>query len=426
MTGWLAGFALAAHAAASVQGEHMSLDKAIEIATQNAFSVRIAESNVEKARRRIDEIRGNLGPRVTGGASYTRFDRASQGGGIENKSAQLSLSMPLDLFGVTKRGLKGSERSLSAAQETLEASKRDLALAVRRAYFNVLQAEAQVIVAEETKGRAEQRLTNAKAQFAAGAIAQIDVLRLETAVFQAETDLISARNGVQLAHQAFNNTIARPIDTPVVLQSIASVPDAGLTDEELTKIALSNRREIKALQHHIAFLGAVRETQEGGMTPSLSLSAGHSRAFNGQTFSNNQTSGTLALTVPIWDSGITRARVKQARQDELQAKTQLEQVELGIALEVRQAHTNLQNASSRLGVARRQVVLAAETYRLAQIKFEAGEGIPLEVTDAQTELTRARTNEVVALYDALRAYAELQRAIGVDTISEPTPPGEPS
>lgn len=424
MIGWLAGVTIAAQAVASGQGEPMSLDKAIELATQNAFSVRIAESNVEKAKRRIDEIRGNLGPRLTGNGSYTRFDRENQGRGIEDKSASLSVSMPLDLFGVTKRGLRGSERSLDAAKETLEASKRDLALSVRRAFYNVLQAEAQVGVAQETKDRAIARLKNAQAQFAAGAIAQIDVLRLETAVSQAETELLTAQNAVQLSHQTFNNTLARPIDTAVSLKGVDGTPTAELTEEQLTKIAWENRHELRAIRHQMAFLAAVRETQEGGMTPTLSLSAVHSRSFNGSSLSNRQTSGTLAVSIPIWDSGITRAKVKQARQDELQAKTQLEQAELGIALEVRQARTNLTNALNRLAVAKRQVELAAETYRLAQIKFEAGEGIPLEVTDAQTELTRARTNEVVALYDAYRAYAELQRAIGRDTISEPTPAGD--
>jgi outer membrane protein TolC len=83
-----------------------------------------------------------------------------------------------------------------------------------------------------------------------------------------------------------------------------------------------------------------------------------------------------------------------------------------VSLQVDQAHTNLKNALSRLEVAKTQVGLARETYRLAKLRADNGEGIQLEVTDAQTELTRSEINLVTARYDYLIAYAELLRAVG--------------
>ena len=54
-----------------------------------------------------------------------------------------------------------------------------------------------------------------------------------------------------------------------------------------------------------------------------------------------------------------------------------------------------------------------------EISLSAGEGIQLEVTDAQTELTRARTLLVSATYDYMTTYAQLQRALGTDVSTPP-------
>ena len=401
------------------QGGELTLDEALRIAEQNSYGLRIAASNVEKAKQRLAEVRGQLGPKVNGQASYTRFaEEQFQGGGKDSKQASVGVNMPLDLAGVTGKAVEAARANTRSFEETYRAARNDLRLTVKRAYFQVLQAEAQTVVFQQAVEGAQQRLKNAQAQFAAGAVARIDVVRFETQLAQAQTDLETSQNSLQVAKNSFNNALARPIETPVDLAEVPAMPQPSETPDTLVQTAQSGRPEVLSLKNSIEALRFVTKAQEGGMTPSVGLSANHQRTFgNGISTSDQNTFAAITLTVPIFDSGITRARVKQARQDEVQAATQLDQLNLGISLEVRQALTNLSSAKARLEVAEKQVRLAEETYRLSQIRYDAGEGIQLEVTDAQTELTRARTNLVNARYDYLRAYSELQRAVGSDTLA---------
>src|SRR5438270_9558828 len=52
-------------------GPLLTLDDSIRIAEQNAFTLRTAASNVEKARQRVNEVRANQGPKITANGSYT-------------------------------------------------------------------------------------------------------------------------------------------------------------------------------------------------------------------------------------------------------------------------------------------------------------------------------------------------------------------
>lgn len=427
MTGWIPfGLLIVTQQAAT---QPMTLAEALMIAEQNAFGLRIADTSIERARQKAVEARGSLGPKVTLDASYTRFDKAqsSSFGGqtivtrpIDSKDAKLTLSMPLDLAGVTGKAVRAANLNIEVAEATRLAAKNDLRQGVKRAFFGVLQTQETIKVAEEALARAKERLNNAKKELEAGSRARVDIVRLETAVAQAETDLTASKNAAHLAKNVLNNALGRPIETPFELVSQPLWKPTSRTDEDLVVEATASRPDLKALNLQRQLLGYVRMAEERGGVPSLNLSAVHSRTFGSSGFggSASSTTGVLALSFPIWDSGITRARVKAARQDEEAVKLQLQQATLAVSLEVRQAVLNLNNADSRVALAEQQVKLAEENYRLTSIKFEAGEGIPLEVADASTQLTQARTQLVNARYDYLRAIADLERAIGKDLTPE--------
>jgi outer membrane protein TolC len=330
--------------------------------------------------------------------------------------------MPFDVTGVLKRGLSASSKAIDVAKENLAAERNDLRFDVRSAFFDVLQAQAQVKVFEETLATASTAQKNAELEFQAGAKARVDVLRFQTQTQQAEADLISARNNLTLAKNAFNNALGRPIETPFELAEPDPLPRPVENESALVEVAKENRPELRAFRFNQEVLKNLRMAEERSMLPSLNISGIHSRNWSGggQTGENSSTFAQLNLSVPVWDSGVTRARVKAARQDEEQNKIRWEQTELLISLEVRQAMANLTNARARLEAAQKQVEFAAETYRLALVRYRAGEGIQLEVTDAQTELTRARTLLVSATYDYMTTYAQLQRALGTDVSAPPS------
>jgi outer membrane protein TolC len=340
---------------------------------------------------------------------------------LDTKVATAALQLPIDISGNIGRLVRASKANLLASRETLDAVRNDVKLTTRRSYLGVLRSEEQVQVAQQSLKEAEERLKNAKLELAAGTKAKIDVIRVEAQVAQAQSDLIAATNQRTLAKQSLNNMLGRPIETDFQTQKINAVPQTPASSvDELDRAAQSTRPEAKALERTREALAFIRRATERGLQPTLTAGVNLQKNFDAEGFSaRDQTvNGSLTMNWPIFDSGITRAQVGQARQDEEQAKIQLEQVKLGISLEVRQAMTNLINSAARLEVAERQLAAAEENYRIATVRLASGEGITLEITDALTQLTQARTGVVAARYDYWTAYSELQRAAGTDDIQK--------
>jgi outer membrane protein TolC len=420
----------------AVQTGPLSLNEAVSIAERNAFSIRLQASNVEINRQRVAQAKSNLGPKVNATANYLRYTEeisSTQGGvtvisqPIDSKSAAISATMPLDISGNLHRFVKSARRQEDAAKLTLEATVNDVRLDARTAYFNTLRQERLVQVAQQTVTDAEEQLKQARLLFDQQQIAMVDVTRFEANLKESQTNLAFAQNNLELARQQFNFTLSRPIETPVELEPVTELPRVDAETQSLVDAASASRPEVRSLLLTVEALHLVARAQEINLSPTLSVGLQHQRSFGNTGFgSESSTFGTLSLNVPLYDSGYTRALVREARQNEEQAKINLEQLRLGISQEVRSALADLNSARDRLENAEVQVKLAEEVYRLARVRQDAGAGTYVEVIDAETNLTLARNNAVSARYDYLTAYAQLQRAVGSDSLNPIVTPEPPA
>jgi outer membrane protein TolC len=91
-----------------------------------------------------------------------------------------------------------------------------------------------------------------------------------------------------------------------------------------------------------------------------------------------------------------------------------------VEAEVRRASLELSAAEKNVARSEAAVTAAEEQHRLAGLLYDNGKGILLEVLDALTALTRARSNRLQALYEHSVARDRLLRAMGIIAASEPT------
>lgn len=403
------------------QAQPLSVAEAVAIAEQNAPTLKIAATRVEKARQQAAAARALLGPSLTATGTYQRYQKApfsSFGGDLDSKTMQVTLSLPLDVAGVNGMVARSAAANVLVAESDLAAERNRLRNQVRTEYFQVVQAMWVMRVREQSLSYNRAALEVARRRWEAGEIARFDVLQFETDTQRAEAALIAAVNQYRIAKNGLNNTMGRPIETDFEPVEVEELPTVSFEAQPYIAAALSTRPELAASASRQIVLRDVRQAERRGLLPSLQLSAIYDRNLGTDSpFSPiDQTTARAVVNVPLYDSGATQARVKAARQDEEQNRLQDEQLRLAIQLDVRQALTRLQSAHEQLVATKKTVELATEALRIARVRYDAGEAIQLEVSSAERALTEARTSEASARYDYLVAYAALQRAVGTDDL----------
>lgn len=244
-----------------------------------------------------------------------------------------------------------------------------------------------------------------------------------------------------------------PIDTPQpqpapTINGNAIVPlvTPGTTDVEdtftfgpefdtLLQEALRTRPEILEGDAQIAAAQRGIQYARRSQLPQVNLSLNDTYQPDPAAFARqNEGSVTLGVTVPIFDGGSARARVREARGvaagAEVNCRASVDQVQV----DVQQAYIALVQARNRVAVANVGLSQAREAYRLARVRYNAGvsqsTGISpqLELSNAQTTLAQAQSNQINALYDYNNARAQVDRAAGRFSFTAAAPgyPAPPS
>lgn len=319
-------------------------------------------------------------------------------------------------FGRSSASIKGASYQVNAASAAVKTVEAQLTLRVTEAYADVLSAQAMEEVARQAVERVKVVLKTAKARYEAGVSPRFDVLRAEAELAAAEEQLLAAQNGVALAKAALNQLLGRPTNAPIDLLPLPEPPDINpeaVRSEPFIRQAMANRPELKSSQWQVKAAEEFLNLARADKNPIVLMTGSYVRQTSTGFAKDYQWSVNLVVQFPIFDSG-RRESVVQEREAILeQALAQHENLERQIALEVEQAVLNFQVALQRLKTARAALTSAEEAFRLAQVRYEGGVGTLVEVWDAQVALTRARANEVQALYDAHKAFARLVYATGL-------------
>jgi outer membrane protein TolC len=123
-------------------------------------------------------------------------------------------------------------------------------------------------------------------------------------------------------------------------------------------------------------------------------------------------SASVNIDFPVFDSGITKGYVAQERATLEQAKQAVIANEEAVRAEVAKAYLDLDTTAKTVEEARKNLELAKESLRLAEVGYREGVGIQLDVLDARSELTDARTLYSEAVRDHELALAYLYKVEG--------------
>lgn len=413
----------------------LGLAEAITLALQQNQQLRVAAFEVAIARAQLAQARGGQVPQVTGQASVTRTQEGSattimffDHGALHTITipapspnlydARVTLQYPLYTGGRIEAQIALAEANARGAEATLERIKQQIIFGVRQAYFQLQLAQAGLDVANRGVVQATENLRVARARVAAGASPKFDEVQADVALANALQSRVRARNGIAQAMQALAGVLNLPLNTPFALRDAFTVQPVRDSADALVTKAVQARPEFAELAARQAAAQAGIQLAESGGKPNVVLSAtgSYSNAsglFAGSSGSTNW-SVTLAATLNLYDGGITRERVREARLRLEQLQAIEAQQKQGVELEVRQAYLNLQSAAEELAGADALITQAQEALRIANVRFQAGVGTNLEVLNAQTAASQAEASKVQALFTYNLARAALERAVGAD------------
>jgi len=400
-----------------VASQAWTLEQCLQYGLNRHPQLRVAESNVSAEKARLLQTSSAYDPKLDLRANW-RHSKVETASGrnivdatTDSTSESVSASKLLFDAGQTSLQKKAAGESLAAAKARRDSTLTELAADIKAAFFRAQQATELLKVREETLEGYERHLEKVESFVEVGTRAPFDITRAQVDVANARVELISARSNLKVALAGLARAVGLSETIDIARYEDFRQPNGLIADkDELLNEAMS-RPDLKAAGFQVKAADLRLKEARLGRSPSVSASADYQWSGTVSPLDRQWGMG-VSMSWPVFDGAITRAQIDSARSTLENNAAALENSKLAVSAELENSITGLTDALERLQATTVLVQQASESLHLAEGRYDAGLGSPLEITDARVEFARARGNHVVAMFDSLIAQAELDRVLG--------------
>jgi len=437
-----------------VKAEILNLDRCLEIAFQSQPNLTAAQNTVNLNKSRVGQAASGFYPQINLSAGFTRTNPATApaspspplvipGGTVkatilgspakifipgqmiqtsapttanedqyfDNYTTSIRLNQILLDFGKTYTNVKAQDFNLQSSRSDYENVREQIIFNVKQAYYGVLQAKRNREVALETVQQMEKHLEQAQGFYQVGRSPKFDVTKAQVDLSNARLNLVKADNSLKTAKAGLNNAMGITESLDYEVEDNLSFQSYEIGFDSALEGAYQNRPD---LESNLLKQKSAQESIKNAFTgylPTLSGTAAYNWAGKEEPLYDGWDLG-VNLSLPIFNGLLTKYQVDESKASYNIAKANESYLRQSIYLEVQQAYLNLQAMGDSIPIAELTVKQAQENLDLANGRYSAGVGSPIEVTDAELAYSNARLTYNQALYDYKIAQASLEKAMG--------------
>ena len=448
-------------APAPPEGTPLTLPDVVRMALGSSREIRQARYALDEAEERVGEAWGGVYPTVDLSASYVRNisvpvnflpaifvdpnagpdDLIPMKFGADNLwSSAVNVDQPLlnarAFIGV---GAAGRYRELQG--ELLRARTQTVVTRVRTRYYDLMLAQEQERLIENSVRRVRESLEQARALNRAGLTAEYEVLRLEVELANLEPNLRRAANAVassrrqlaveldvddaeslvvagSLATMDVENLAANSPENRAILELGTVTGQSGDADV-LVEAAMSGRSDLRQLELTENLRRTELRLEQVEYFPTVNVFGSYtinaqqngSPDFFGHPRAYGRTVG-VSVSLPLFNGFERESRIDQKRAALRSAESQTRLATDQAAADVRSLAEQVDESLDRARGQRLAVRQAARGFEIVSAQHREGLSSQLELTDAEVALRQSEFNYAQAVYDYLAARARLDEAVG--------------
>ncbi len=404
----------------------VTLDQALEIALAESNTIKIADMTVEKSGYAKKGSYAALYPNVNISSSYQRtllkqvmvMDMGGQAmeikvGRDNNISASASASMPL-VNAPLWESLKLSALDVEMAVEQARSSKVSMISQVKQAFYGVLLAKESLAVMTQVYDNAQANYEKTMQRYQVGKASELEKLRAQVNVMNAEPNVSSAENAVLLATWQLKAVMGLNLDTDI--EAVGGLSD--YTEQLLTPYVsednIENNSSMIQLDIQNRMLESNIRMQKKQYLPTLAASINYNYSAMGDDELRwfPSSNAALSLNIPVFDGFQKHYNIKQSKIAKDMLDVQRQDTERQIRIAIRNYNDRIALCVKNYTAANATVEIAEKSYQISEKMYEVGKTTLVELNDAQLALEQALLNQAQAIYNFMVAKASLDELLG--------------
>jgi len=404
----------------------LTLDQALEIALSESNTIKIADMTVEKTGYAQKGSYAALYPNINVSGSYQRtllkqvmvMDMGGQTmeikvGRDNNITTSASASMPL-VNAQLWESLKLSGMDVELAVEQARSSKIGMIKQVKQAFYAVLLAQKSYDVVSEVYSNAQKNYEKTEQRFNVGKASEMERLRAQVTMMNAEPNVSSAENAVLLATWQLKAVMGIDLNTDIEVVGDLNDYTNEMLAPYVSEDDLSSNSTLLQLDIQNRMLESTIRMQKKQYIPTLAASINYNYSAMGDENLSwfPSSNAAISLNIPVFDGFQKRFNIKQSKVSKNMLELQREDTERNLRIAIRNYNDQIALCIKNYQAANATVEIAQKSYDISEKMYEVGKATMVELNDAQVSLMQAQLTQAQAVYNFMVAKASLDELIG--------------
>ena len=397
-----------------------SLDELYALALKEAELIQLARENLFLAELNNRKARSVLIPRFSAFGSYRHYDEENRREDVtlqpEWSSAYgIRLDQSFTLNGRELTAYQISKDLIEKETLDLAAVQEDLLIQTAEAYYDVLNAEKGLEIANANVTRLNTQRDSVAVRLELETVTRPDLLRVEAERSRAVTGQIQAQNAILLAKARLAAICGLEGDFQLAETDIdaESVPDPILA--EITADAMDQRTDIQALALEKRIADTTVKYTKGELWPSLAVEGVWANNDADPTSAapvDETLYGGISLNFTLFDGGLRKANILESESRSRQAQLALDAAKKQVTVDANQVYLTYMASKSTLNAFEDELQFAKENFDAVNTQFEYGLANSVDVIDANTLLVTAEQQLTEAALRSRLALLQIDRVRG--------------
>jgi multidrug efflux system outer membrane protein len=371
---------------------------------------------IEQARALAKIAGAPLLPSIEGDASGG-WQRVNPGEGDTQSDATgtagLSVGYELDIFGLNRAELESAQADVESFQYASDALALIVMADVAKGYFNVLNFEERLSIADQNLESARELLRIVQARFDAGATTLLDVAQQKSDLASTEAERAASEQQMKIARNSLAILLGKaPQNLVVNGKDLRSIPVPEIAPGQPSSL-LVRRPDIRSAEAELlaanADIGAARAAFFPQINIGLDIGIAATPLGDPATTTASLLGGLIA---PIFKGGLLEGNLAYTKARKAELVENYRKTVLVSFKDVEDSLASLNAAQKRETALETAMNEARKAYDLSKQQYDVG-SIDFQILlDARQTMLLAETNYIQTKNDRLAAAVDLYKALG--------------
>lgn len=414
--------------------EKYTLDYCIKQALEKNQDIRATEYDVTSAYSKISSAKSEFLPTFEFSGNYNRLSEIPdfsitlpQGKTLNifpsilnNYGMNLSMKQPIFTGSRLTASYEIAMNTYQAKEHNLQEVKNNVKYFIAQYFWSLVYGIESLKVVNESIELTRNHLADAKNLMASGMGSLNNVKKVEVQLSNIELMKTSIEKNIALSKSILCKTMNLSLDTEFDPEYNLPLPEFTYSHEEITSKAIEKRPLLRSVELGLKSSEAVKKIVRSNYFPSIFLVSNYTYARPNRRIMPQKDKWAetwdagVSVQFTLWNWSKKRMDYQAAQNDFLKVKTEYENLQRQIELDVKRIFLDIQESLEKYHLSMKMVDQAQENYRISKDKYKNGMLLNSELLDAEVDLLKSKLEVTKSIMDFNIKKAELKKTAGME------------